>query len=178
MNSSAASLKYIFILSLVFMACSFTTGFALHAPCLQRRLSQLSTMKGELDGSYNETETIASSYKNDTEFFELIEQSPDLLNDDLTWRVEKMRLEEQNTKRFLKAGPRFLPYEECRKWVQAWNRWDNEEDWKRWIDEGEKRNSYIPARPDEYYGNRNEWISWAHFLGKTENLDSMDDAFQ
>lgn len=159
------------------MACSFTTGFALQTPCPQRRLSQLSTMKGELDGNSNETETIVSFYKNDTEIFELIEQSPDVLND-LTWRVEKMRLEEQNTKRFLKAGPRFLPYEECRKWVQAWNRWDNEEDWKRWIDEGEKRNSYIPARPDEYYGNRNEWISWAHFLGKTENLDSMDDTFQ
>ena len=50
--------------------------------------------------------------------------------DDLNWRVEKLRLEEENTKRFLKSGPRFLPYEECRNWVQAWgHRWKSKEDW-------------------------------------------------
>lgn len=88
---------------------------------------------------------------------------------DLVWRVEKLRLEEANTKRFLKAGPRFLPYNECRKWVQAWNRWETEEDWVRWIDEGEKRNSYIPSRPDIYYGNLGHWRGWDHFLGKTDD---------
>lgn len=86
--------------------------------------------------------------------------------DDLSWRVAKLRLEEENTRRFLKAGPRFLPYDECRNWVMAWNRWDTEEDWKEWIREGEKRNAYIPARPDEYYGKLGHWISWDHFLGK------------
>lgn len=86
---------------------------------------------------------------------------------DLGWRVEKLRLEEANTKRFLKAKPRHLPYDECRKWVQAMNRWDNEEEWKSWIDMGEKRNAYIPARPDEYYGRLGKWISWEHFLGKS-----------
>jgi len=49
--------------------------------------------------------------------------------EDLSWRVAKLRLEEANTRRFLKARPRYLPYDECRKWVQAWNRWDNEQDW-------------------------------------------------
>jgi hypothetical protein len=50
--------------------------------------------------------------------------------EDLEWRVAKLRLEEANTKRFLKAGPRFLPYEECRKWVQAWgNRWQSAQEW-------------------------------------------------
>lgn len=178
MNSSSAVFRHLCMLYLVF-TFSFATGFVWHAQGRhQRQLSKLRIVKGEeLDGLYNETESAIFSYQNDAEFFKRIEQSPDLLND-LTWRVEKMRLEEQNTKRFLKAGPRFLPYEECRKWVQAWNRWDSEEDWKRWIDEGEKRNSYIPARPDEYYGNRNEWISWSHFLGKTENIDSADDTFQ
>lgn len=48
---------------------------------------------------------------------------------DLSWRVAKLRLEEENRRRFLKAKPRYLPYDECRKWVQAWNRWDNEQDW-------------------------------------------------
>lgn len=93
---------------------------------------------------------------------------------DLNWRVEKLRLEEANTRRFLKSGPRFLPYEECRKWVKAWNRWETETEWKNWIDEGEKRNSYIPARPDEYYGNRGEWKSWDHFLGVEKKKDEGD----
>jgi len=66
--------------------------------------------------------------------------------EDLNWRVEKLRLEEQNTQRFLKARPRFLPYEECCKWVQAFGRWQTEEDWKEWIAMGEKRNAYIPVR--------------------------------
>ena len=33
--------------------------------------------------------------------------------EDLAWRVEQLRLEEQNKQRFLKAKARFLPYEEC-----------------------------------------------------------------
>jgi hypothetical protein len=65
---------------------------------------------------------------------------------DLAWRVEKLRLEEQNQQRFLKALPRFLPYTECRKWVQAFGRWKTREDWREWISMGEKRNSYIPVR--------------------------------
>ena len=31
---------------------------------------------------------------------------------------------------------------------------------KNWIAEGEKRNSYVPSRPDEYYSNTGDWISW------------------
>jgi len=90
---------------------------------------------------------------------------------DLVWRVEKLRLEEANTRRFLKSGPRFLPYTECRNWVKAWNRWATEEEWLIWINEGEKRNSYIPTRPDEYYGNLGQWRGWDHFLGKVDNAD-------
>jgi hypothetical protein len=50
--------------------------------------------------------------------------------EDLGWRVEKLRLEEANKRRFLKSGPRFLPYVECKKWVQAWGeRWTSAEEW-------------------------------------------------
>jgi len=49
--------------------------------------------------------------------------------EDLDWRVAKLKLEENNTKRFLKAKPRYLPYAECRKWVAAWNRWETAEEW-------------------------------------------------
>ena len=49
--------------------------------------------------------------------------------DDLNWRVAKLKLEEANTRRFLKAKPRYLPYDECRKWVMAWSRWKSEKEW-------------------------------------------------
>ena len=49
--------------------------------------------------------------------------------DDLNWRIDKLRLEEENKRRFLKAKPRFLPYEECCKWVQAFGRWNSQEEW-------------------------------------------------
>ena len=49
---------------------------------------------------------------------------------DLAWRVEKLRLEEANKRRFLKARPIFLPYADARKWVQAWGkRWLTAQDW-------------------------------------------------
>ena len=93
-------------------------------------------------------------------------EAPSESVDDLSWKLAKIRLEQENTKRFLKAGPRFLPYEECRNWVTAWNRWDTEQDWKNWIREGEKRNAYIPARPDEYYGKLGQWKVGLTFWGE------------
>ncbi|GKY95669.1 hypothetical protein MPSEU_000527900 [Mayamaea pseudoterrestris] len=98
---------------------------------------------------------------------------------DLTWRVAKLRLEEQHTARFLKSQPRFLPYDDCRKWVQAWgSRWQSEEDWRTWISLGEKRNSYIPSMPDEYYQQSGDWRGWNHFLGCTENDGDESTEFQ
>jgi hypothetical protein len=96
--------------------------------------------------------------------------------DDLNWRVEKLRLEEQNTQRFLKSKPRFLPYDDCRRWVQAWGqRWETAKDWENWIAMGEKRNSYIPSRPDEYYGTLGQWKGWEHFLGSRKSKDGKNE---
>ena len=39
------------------------------------------------------------------------------------------------------------------------------------IDEGEKRNSYNPSRPDKYYGNLRHWRGWEHFLGKINEVN-------
>lgn len=94
--------------------------------------------------------------------------------EDLDWRIAKIRLEEQNIQRMLKSRPRKLPYEECRRWVQAWGgRWLTEEDWNDWILMGEKRNAYIPASPDDYYSRTGDWVSWHHFL--IEKCDDQDD---
>lgn len=95
---------------------------------------------------------------------------------DLNWRVQKLRLEEQHTKRFLKAKPRFLPFDECKKWVQAWGkRWESQKDWEDWIAMGEKRNPYIPSQPDEYYGGLGEWTGWDDFLGIDYSGRNRDD---
>jgi len=92
--------------------------------------------------------------------------------EDLGWRIEKLRLEEANKRRFLKSGPRFLPYGEAKKWVQAWGqRWTSAEEWKEWIACGEKRNSYIPSRPNEYYTRTGDWKGWDDWLG----VESKDD---
>ena len=80
----------------------------------------------------------------DTVLGDICDSGGEVLHD-LSWRVEKLRLEEQNIQRFLKARPRFLPYQECRKWVQAFNRWKTQDDWNEWIAMGEKRNAYIPV---------------------------------
>lgn len=98
---------------------------------------------------------------------------PNDILEDLAWRVQRLRLEEAHVQQFLKSGPKFLPYQQCRLWVQAWgNRWTTKEEWNQWIDLGEKRNSYIPARPEEYYTKLGQWISWDHFLGVTNSSSS------
>ena len=67
---------------------------------------------------------------NDMLFTDVRGRSAGVVIKDLNWRVEKLRLEEANKRRFLKSGPRFLPFNECRKWVQAWGeRWESEEEW-------------------------------------------------
>ena len=109
----------------------------------------------------------------DEDIIESNQEEPSVLHD-VNWRVDQIRLEEANTRRFLKSGPRFLPFGECRKWVIAFNRWDTEEEWRQWIEDGEKRNAYIPSSPDVYYGKRGEWKGWDHFLG-VERKDDDDD---
>lgn len=142
-----------------------------HGRGRRKRLTLMNTMDSEDDGERDENAKDGEGKnENDMNFFEQVDTIPDL-----SWRVEKLRLEEANTRRFLKSKPRFLPYDECRKWVAAWNRWDSEEEWKTWINEGEKRNSYIPARPDEYYGRIGKWKGWDHFLGKTGDKDDCED---
>ena len=82
-----------------------------------------------IGGSHDDDGTAAAPAAASYDFSEEDLESAGVVIDDLSWRVEKLRLEEANTRRFLKAKPRFLPYEECRKWVQAWGRWTSEEDW-------------------------------------------------
>jgi hypothetical protein len=59
--------------------------------------------------------------------------------DELQYKVVAARLEEQNLRTRLKARPKFLPLVECKKWVQSWGRrWESEQEWREWIEMGEK----------------------------------------
>ena len=52
---------------------------------------------------------------------------------------------------------------------------ETEEDWRQWIDDGEKRNPYIPNAPDEIYRD-NGWAGWEDFLnGPIEDLTDLLD---
>jgi hypothetical protein len=98
-------------------------------------------LKEKLNNNNDDYSFTAASDNNNDDEEVLVEDVVELVADfrgrpagvvmeDLNWRVHKLRLEEANTRRFLKAGPRFLPYEECRKWVQAWgNRWQTASEW-------------------------------------------------
>jgi hypothetical protein len=103
-----------------------------------RRRSGVATTKRRTTRGWS-TEILLSVNENVEDDEDLVEKSdfgegdvgdPGVTIEDLNWRVQKLRLEEENKRRFLKAKPRFLPYEECSRWVQAWGkRWTSETDW-------------------------------------------------
>lgn len=83
-------------------------------------------------------------------------------------RVARMRLEEENTKRFLRAVPAKFPYNECKEWVKKQNMWQSKEDWDAWIDLGEGLSAYIPSDPESFFTRQGIWVSWEDFLGFEE----------
>eukprot|EP01082_Thalassiosira_pseudonana_P005896 g5614.t1 g5614 contig2:913544-914167(+) len=90
--------------------------------------------------------------------------------DELNWRLAKLRLEESYTKRILSRKPIKLPYEQSRKWIQRnWNP-KTKEEFEDLVLNGNLRTPYISKRPEEYYGERGEWVSWEHYL-----LGSLED---
>jgi hypothetical protein len=84
--------------------------------------------------------------------------------DDLSWRVARVRLEEANTRRFLKAKPIKLPYDVSRLWIQRNYGVRTKREFMDLVDNGGIRTPYISKDPEAYYGMRGEWISWEHYL--------------
>eukprot|EP00434_Breviolum_minutum_P039354 symbB.v1.2.034943.t1/scaffold4603.1/size37504/4 len=80
-------------------------------------------------------------------------------------RLFRTELEEHARRALFRRKKRFLPFDDCVKWVRAMGLWDSKKEWEEWIAMGEKRNPYIPTRPDEYYGKLGQWKGWSHFLG-------------
>lgn len=77
---------------------------------------------------------------------------------------ERDRLEEANEQSFLKRKPRKLPYLDARRWIQANLGPSTKEEFLDLVENGNLRTPYIPKRPEEYYTETREWVSWEHFL--------------
>lgn len=91
------------------------------------------------------------------------EDADDMLSD-YSWRAAKMKLEEENTRRFLTRKPIKLPYLVARRWVQYNLGPDTREEFYDLVANGNLRTPYIPKKPEEYYTETGDWISWEHFL--------------
>lgn len=85
-------------------------------------------------------------------------------SEDLAVEKERNRLEELNKRSFLKRKPQKLAYEDARRWIQANIGASTKEEFEDMVENGNLRTPYISKRPEEYYTERNEWISWDHFL--------------
>lgn len=105
----------------------------------------------------------SSSSSNDDEEDD---HNQEFMNDFQTAAIETTRksLEESNLQRRLKSRPVKLPYDVARKWVQANLGVDTKEEFEDFVMNGKLRTPYIPKRPEEYYKQTKEWISWDHFL--------------
>lgn len=92
------------------------------------------------------------------------DETKNLLIDDFSWRVEKVRLEEANKKRFLRRKPIKMSYADSQKWIQRNWAPETQQEFEDLVENGNLRTPYISKRPEEYYGERGEWISWDHYL--------------
>lgn len=66
---------------------------------------------------------------------------------------------------------RYLPFDECCKWVRANGMWKSQNEWFEWVAMGEDLSPYIPTRPDEYYSRLGVWRGWDFFLLGHEDSD-------
>jgi len=98
------------------------------------------------------------------------ETSPEKM--DAIWRVDRARLNEQWSASIMKRRPRFLPFDAARQWARAMHL-ETEDDWREWIADGEKRNPYVPSKPDEVYSDSG-WLGFHDFLnGPIEDLSTL-----
>lgn len=108
----------------------------------------------------------------------LIPSKPDEAYADLGWEgwqdflndaavkasTEKAPLVSEDLESVKKRKPRLLPWISARMWARSMHM-ETEEDWKEWIDNGEKKTPLIPSKPDEVYADSG-WEGWQDFLNE------------
>lgn len=150
-----------FLLPLVLVLAVIMHGscFAL-VRSLQKRETAVLLPRFVLHATNDEDNDHDNDDDNDREWQEQIQSRAQEIQVEQT----RSRLEQANTQSFLKRRPRKLPYEDARRWVQANLGCDTAEEYYDLVENGNLRTPYIPKRPEEYYTETREWISWEHFL--------------
>lgn len=88
--------------------------------------------------------------------------------------VARQKLEKGYTKQIFSRKPLKLDYKTSRRWIQRnWNPKTKEEFYDL-VANGNLRTPYISKRPEEYYGERGEWVSWDHYLLVTDEDDEKN----
>ena len=91
------------------------------------------------------------------------------IKNELAWRTSKVRLEEEENKRFsrmLKSKPYKLPYQDAKIWVQRNLGASTQEEFEDLVLNGNLRTPYIPKDPQRYYTEirGSPWLGWDDFL--------------
>ena len=91
------------------------------------------------------------------------------IKNELAWRTSKVRLEEEENKRFsrmLKSKPYKLPYKDAKIWVQRNLGASTQEEFEDLVLNGNLRTPYIPKDPQRYYTEirGSPWLGWDDFL--------------
>lgn len=151
----------------------FGVTLAICPPC-RVAVSNFCSHAGSSEGSSNCGRTARHAKSKDGQDESLDTNKLVFLDEQDYVRLFRTELEEQARRAILRRKRCFLPFDDCVKWVRAMGLWDNQEEWEEWIQMGEKRNPYIPSRPDQYYGKLGQWKGWAYFLGAPGTEASPD----
>eukprot|EP00439_Symbiodinium_sp_Y106_P034012 s4621_g4.t1 len=151
----------------------FGVTLAILPPC-RFAVSNFCSHAGSSERSSNRGRTVGHAKSKDGQDESLDANKLVFLDEEDYVRLFRTELQEQERRAILRRKRCFLPFDDCVKWVRAMGLWDNQEEWEEWIEMGEKRNPYIPSRPDQYYGELGQWKGWAYFLGAPGTEASPD----
>ena len=98
--------------------------------------------------------------KNENENSDETDKTKSAEDDKMLSELVRVKLEADHKRKFLKSRPRKLKYDEARTWVQRNLGVDTEDEFNDLVENGNLRTPYIPKRPEEYYTQSKEWISW------------------
>ena len=97
-------------------------------------------------------------------------------NEELSMAIAKVRLEQSMKPAYLTSKPIKLSYKTSQRWIQK--NWSpkNKKEFDDLVANGNLRTPYISKCPEEYYGERGEWISWDHYLLSNPDDDDISDS--
>lgn len=92
-------------------------------------------------------------------------------NDKASVQEARQLLEEGYKKQIFGRKPLKLDYRTSRRWIQKNWAPKSKEEFYDLVANGNLRTPYISKQPEQYYGDRGEWISWDHYLLVTDEED-------